>query len=58
MSTAHADKFEKIAQDAIQAAERVKCSFPAFVEGLKVIRSEINDRVRTAEDELSSMEDR
>lgn len=49
------DPFEKIAADAVREAERVKCPFSVFVEGLRTIGSEIRERLRTAEDELHAM---
>lgn len=39
------DPFQKIAEDAIDEAERVPCSFEVFKRGLVTIWQEINQRV-------------
>jgi hypothetical protein len=49
--------FEEIASEAIAAAERIKCDFADFVEGLRTIESLIRERRVNVEDELRSQED-
>lgn len=47
-------KFERIAENAIREAELVDCDGKEFVEGLKVIASEIQHRLESAADEFGS----
>lgn len=46
------DEFTAIGEEAVRRAEQVKCSFEAFVDGLRDIESEIRSRRVLAEDEL------
>jgi hypothetical protein len=46
------EKFEEIAQTAIEEAESVDCSGKDFVEGLKVIASQIRHRLEGAASEF------
>lgn len=46
------EEFERIAQDAINEAQEVKCDFAEFVEGLKVMVQTIQDRYEQAASEL------
>lgn len=52
MNDALEERFVKIAQRAIEDAEHVECDGADFVEGLKVIRSEIQSRLEGAEEEF------
>lgn len=47
-----AEAFERIAEEAISAAEQVSCSMERFVEGLKDIEIAIRDRRHVSEDEV------
>lgn len=49
------DEFEKIAADAIRRAEAVKCSFEAFVRGLRSILIDVKERLDLAESEAEFM---
>ena len=46
------DQFHKIQEDAILEAESVKCELPEFLEGLKVMRSALAQRIEQVEDEV------
>lgn len=46
------DTFERLAQDAISAAERVDVPFEDFVHGLETMVVTLRDRLELAEDEL------
>lgn len=48
------EKFEEIAQEAIKEAERVKCTFADFVQGLRDIEGTVRERRQAAEEELES----
>lgn len=39
------DQFEKITRETIEKAENVDCSFEEFLEGLKNIVIELQDRI-------------
>jgi len=45
------EAFEAIAQEAIEAAEKVECSLDDFVRGLDTMMQEIQGRHRAAEEE-------
>jgi hypothetical protein len=45
------DDFERIADEAIRAAEKVQCSFEDFIQGLDTIRDMVTDRLHLARDE-------
>lgn len=45
------DDFDKIAEDAIRAAEQVKCSLSEFAEGLDTIRIAVTERRDMAREE-------
>jgi hypothetical protein len=47
----HAERFEKIASEAIIEAEAVKCSSLDFVAGLRSIMISIRERLEQAESE-------
>lgn len=49
-------RWERVAQDAIMAAERVECSLSEFAEGLRYIERDIKDRREMAEDEAKQQE--
>lgn len=53
----HDVAFEKIAQDAIEAAEAVDCSGEDFVKGLKIICGELGARLEAAKDEFGDDEE-
>lgn len=38
------NRFEKIAEDAVRAAEKVPCSPEEFLDGLKYISDELHER--------------
>lgn len=46
------ERFEEIAQTAIEEAEGVDCSGKEFVEGLNVMASQIRHRLEAAADEF------
>ena len=46
------EQFDKIQQDAIRIAERVRCSLPEFLEGLKSMRAALNDRIEGVTSEV------
>lgn len=46
------DKFMKIIERAISDAEAIKCPFPVFVNGLKLMLAELESRYDFAKDEL------
>jgi hypothetical protein len=50
------EKFEVIARQAIEAAERVECSFSDFIGGLDAIKNEINERLSQAREEREPRE--
>ncbi len=52
MDAAIEKKFEALAQDITGRASSVKCSIPDYVEGLKMIREEINTALECAEADL------
>lgn len=45
--------FQGIARRAIHEAEAERIPFEQFVAGLKIMASDINDRLQTAEEELA-----
>ena len=47
-------RFEEIARRAIEDAEHVKCDGKDFVEGLKIIVSEVRHRLECAAEEFGS----
>jgi hypothetical protein len=46
--------FEKLATEAILAAERVDCHGSVFVEGLKLMAAQIEERAQMSEGEFSA----
>lgn len=48
-------KFEKIAREAIEKAEKINCPFDKFVEGLRDMLIALRERLDIAEDELTNM---
>lgn len=46
--------FEDIANRTIEEAEKVKCGFGDFVEGLRTIETMVKERRQMAEDEAHS----
>ncbi len=48
--------FQRIAVDAVSAAEKVKCSGQDFVSGLKTIVNEVTNRLEMAQDEFGKDE--
>lgn len=46
------EKFEEIAQRAIEEAESVECSLPEFRDGLKAMISELRHRLELVNSEI------
>ena len=51
------DDFERIAQEAIQEAEQVKCSLSDFRDGLKTMVEALRLRLEQVNDELAEDEE-
>lgn len=50
-------EFEKIAKECVRKAEQVRCPLSQFVEGLRTICDELNERLELAEAEQDSKEE-
>jgi len=50
------EKFRKIAEEAMEKAERVKCSLGVFATGLSEMVDMFKDRLEMVEDELGDEE--
>lgn len=48
------DEFEKIIQKAIREAEKVPCELNEFLDGLKGMRSSLQERINITEAEVGS----
>ncbi len=52
MDTKLDEKFENIAQKAVDTASDVKCSVEDYIEGLRLIREEIDVAIEAAKSDL------
>lgn len=50
-------QFQTIGEQMISRAERVRCEFDEFVEGLRHLKSELEMRLMGAEEELENMDE-
>ena len=48
------NKFDTIALQMVERAERVRCDFIEFIEGLEVIKREVDTRLEMARSELKT----
>ena len=51
------EQFQEISDQMIQRAERVRCDFEEFVEGLQLLYQGVQERWHGARDELESMDE-